>query len=145
MFNLICTTTGSWSLIPFSWIICYTRWEAVAQRRSVKKVFLEMSQNSQENTCVTVSFLIKLQAESATLLKKRLWYRCFPVDLAKFLGTLFLTEHLRQLLLLGAASWMSSVLISILASLDICWYIWHDRHLKEKFFTSIIKLEKKKC
>ena len=25
--------------------------EAVAQMRSVKKVFLEMSQNSQENTC----------------------------------------------------------------------------------------------
>ena len=26
-----------------------------------KKVFLEISQNSQENTCVRVSFLIKLQ------------------------------------------------------------------------------------
>ena len=29
---------------------------------SVKKVFLEISQNSQENTCARVSFLIKLQA-----------------------------------------------------------------------------------
>ena len=36
--------------------------EAVAQRYSVKKVFLEVSQNSQENTCARVSFLIKLQA-----------------------------------------------------------------------------------
>ena len=27
-----------------------------------KKVFVEISQNSQENTCVRVSFLIKLQA-----------------------------------------------------------------------------------
>ena len=27
-----------------------------------KKVFLKISQNSQENTCATVSFLIKLQA-----------------------------------------------------------------------------------
>ena len=27
-----------------------------------KKVFLEILQNSQENTCVVVSFLIKLQA-----------------------------------------------------------------------------------
>ena len=27
-----------------------------------KKVFLEISQNSQENTCARVSFLIKLQA-----------------------------------------------------------------------------------
>ena len=35
--------------------------EAVAQRCSVKKVFLEISQNSQENTCARVYFLIKLQ------------------------------------------------------------------------------------
>ena len=35
---------------------------AVAQRCSVKKVFLQISQNSQENTCARVSFLIKLQA-----------------------------------------------------------------------------------
>ena len=36
--------------------------EVVAQRCSVKKVLLEISQNSQENTCAKVSFLIKLQA-----------------------------------------------------------------------------------
>ena len=33
--------------------------EAVAKRCSVKKVFFEISQNSQENTCARVSFLIK--------------------------------------------------------------------------------------
>ena len=32
---------------------------------------------------------------SATLLKKRLWHRCFPVNFPKFLRTLILTEHLR--------------------------------------------------
>ena len=36
--------------------------EAVARRFFVKKVSLEVSQNSQETTCVRVSFLIKLQA-----------------------------------------------------------------------------------
>ena len=36
--------------------------EVVARRRSVKMVFLEISQNSHENTCTKVSFLIKLQA-----------------------------------------------------------------------------------
>ena len=36
--------------------------KAVAQTCSVKKVFLEISQNPQENTCARVSFLIKLQA-----------------------------------------------------------------------------------
>ena len=35
----------------------------------------------------------------ATLPKKRPWHRCFPVNLAKFLRTLFLTEHLQWLLL----------------------------------------------
>ena len=36
-----------------------------------------------------VTFLIKLQARPANLLKKRLWHRCFPVKLAKFLRTRF--------------------------------------------------------
>ena len=68
--------------------------EAVVQRCSVKKVFREISQNSQKNTCVT-SFLIKLQV----LLIKRLWHRCFPVNFAKFLRAPFIIEHLWCLLL----------------------------------------------
>ena len=36
--------------------------EAVVQTFSVKKVFLEISQNSQGNTWVRVSFLTKLKA-----------------------------------------------------------------------------------
>ena len=35
----------------------------------------------------------------ATLLKKRPWHRCFPVNFAKFLRTPFLTEHLQWLAL----------------------------------------------
>ena len=56
--------------------------EAVSRRCSVKKVFLEISENS-------LSFLIKLRA----------WHRCFLVNFAKFLRTSFLTEQLRWLLL----------------------------------------------
>ena len=37
------------------------RTEAIVQKSAVKKVFLEISQNSQENTCARASFLIKLQ------------------------------------------------------------------------------------
>ena len=66
--------------------------EAVAKRCSVKKVFLEISQNSEENTCARASFL-------ETLLKKKLWHRCFAVNIAKFLRTPFLTEHLQWQLL----------------------------------------------
>ena len=50
-----------------------------------KKVFLEIGQDSQENTCDRVSFSIKLkfaELRLATLLKKRLWRRCFPVNFA---------------------------------------------------------------
>ena len=35
--------------------------EVIAQMCSVKKVFLEISRNSQKNTCARVSYLIKLQ------------------------------------------------------------------------------------
>ena len=51
----------------------YAVTEAAIQRCSVKKVFLKISQNSQENTCARVSF--------------------------KFLRTPFFIEHLRWLLL----------------------------------------------
>ena len=40
------------------------------QRCSIKKVFLKFSQNSQENTCAGVSFLIKLQALGLQLYQK---------------------------------------------------------------------------
>ena len=46
-----------------------------------ERVFLEISQNSQENTCARVSFLI------------RLWHRYLSVNFAKFQNTFF-TEHL---------------------------------------------------
>ena len=49
-----------------------------------KKGVLKNLQNSQENPCASISFLIKLR------LKKRLWNRCFPVNIAKFLRTTFL-------------------------------------------------------
>ena len=59
--------------------------EAVVQRCSVKMVFLKNSQNSQESTCARVSFLNKIAGlRSVTLLKKRLWQRCFPVNFKKF-------------------------------------------------------------
>ena len=105
------------------WDIIFENIEAVFQRCSVKKVFFKNSQNSQENTCARVSYLIKLQAlglKPATLLNKRLWHRRFPVNFlkfrratllnkrlwhwrfpvnVKFLRTPFYTEHLWWLLL----------------------------------------------
>ena len=59
-------------------------------------MFSEILQNSQGNICISISFLIKLQALG---LWQRLWHRCFPVSFAKFLRTLFFIEHLWWLLL----------------------------------------------
>ena len=61
------------------------------QRCSVRKVFLEISQNSQENTCAS--------ARPETLLKKRLSHRCFHVNFVKFLSTPFSQNTSWQLLL----------------------------------------------
>ena len=51
--------------------------EAVAQRSSVKMVFLEILQNSQENTCARVSFLIKLQAPACNFIQKETLVQVF--------------------------------------------------------------------
>ena len=61
--------------------------EAVARRCSVKKVFLKISQNSQERTCARVSV-------PATLLKKRLT-QAFSSELWEFFKNTFFTEHAR--------------------------------------------------
>ena len=74
----------------FGWLIYSIITEAATRGVLWKNVFLEISQNSQENTYARVSFLIKLPAlRSARLLKNRLWHRCFPVNFAKFSGTTF--------------------------------------------------------
>ena len=68
--------------------------EAVVGRCAVKKVFLEISQNLQENTCARLFFNKVAGLRPTILLKKSLWYRCFPVNFVKFIGTPFLIEHL---------------------------------------------------
>ena len=54
--------------------------EAVAQRCSVKKVFLEISQNSQENTCARASFLIKLQSWACNFIKDEALAQVFSYE-----------------------------------------------------------------
>ena len=49
-------------------------------------------------------FFNKVAGLPATLLKKRLWYRCFPVNFAKFLRTPFLQNTFLRLLLLSDIS-----------------------------------------
>ena len=75
-------------------------WRSGHRRCSVKKVSLKNSQNSQENTCAGVSFLIKLQAVACNFTKKRCsGTGSFSVNFVNFLRTSFLTEHFQWPLL----------------------------------------------
>ena len=64
-----------------------------------KGVLRNFAKFTGKHLCQGLFFNIVAGLRPATLLKKRLWHRCFPVNFAKFLRTPFLTEHLRWLLL----------------------------------------------
>ena len=56
-----------------------TQTKAVVQRCSLRKVLLEISQNSQQNTC----------AKACNFIKKETLHRCFAVNFVKFLNNTF--------------------------------------------------------
>ena len=64
--------------------------EAVVQRCSVKKVFLEISQNSQGNTCARVSYLIKLQALVCKFIKQDTLAQTFSCEFCEISKNTFL-------------------------------------------------------
>ena len=87
--KLILTKNKIGRKTPYDTTFLAPLWKEIFNYKSSRTVvFLKMSRNSQESTCARVSFLIKLQVWGLQLyLKKRLWYRCFPVNV----GTLFIT------------------------------------------------------
>ena len=64
------------------------------QRCSIKKVFLKISQNLQENTCARVSFLIKLQASVCHFIKKETLALLFSCEFFEISKNTFFREHL---------------------------------------------------
>ena len=64
-----------------------------------KGVLRNFAKFTGKRLCQSLFFNKVAGLTSATLLKKRLWRRCFPVNFAKFLRKPFLTEHLWWLLL----------------------------------------------
>ena len=87
---------------PLGWILHSRRLTNKINR--VRERALRIKYNSksssfqkllEKDNSVTIHYRnIKIQAWPATLLKKRLWHRCFPVNFEKFLRTPFLIEHL---------------------------------------------------
>ena len=64
-----------------------------------KDVLVNFAKLTGNHLCQSLFFNKVAGLRPATLLKKRLWHSCFPVNFAKFLRTSFLTEHLWWLLL----------------------------------------------
>ena len=74
--------------------------EAVVRRCSVKKGFLRnFTKFTGKQLGQSLIFNKVAGLRPATLLKKRLWYRCFLVNFVKFLRTPFLQNTYRRLLL----------------------------------------------
>ena len=57
-------------------------------------MFLEISQNSQENTCARVSFSIKLQASACNFIKKETLAQMFYCEYWEVSKNAFFIEHL---------------------------------------------------
>ena len=65
-----------------------------------KGVLRNFAKFTGKHLCQSLFFHKVAGLRPATSLKKRLWYRCFPVNFAKFLRTPFVTEHLWWLFLI---------------------------------------------
>ena len=64
------------------------------QRCSIQEGVLKNFSKFTEKHLVRVFLLTKLQLKPGTLLKKRLWHRCFLANFVKFLRRTFLQKHL---------------------------------------------------
>ena len=73
-------------------IVTSSTLKAVARRCFSKQLFLKMSQILQENTCVGVSFLIKLQMLQTST-------QVYSCEICEIFKKTFFTEHFRWLLL----------------------------------------------
>ena len=78
--------------------------EAVVRRCSGKNVFTKFTG---KHLCQSLFFNKVVGLGLATLFKKRLWHRCFPVNFVKFLRPPFSLEYLWWLLL-SLVRWLQS-------------------------------------
>ena len=65
------------------------------RRCSVKKVFLKISQNSQENTSAEVSFQYNCRPQACNFIKKETPTQVFPREFCETFKNTFFTKHFR--------------------------------------------------
>ena len=99
IFRNICLEEHLWAAASRVFLL-----EAVVQRCSVKKVFLKISQDSQENTCSRVCFLNKVTSLTLQLYQKETLAQVLSNEFCEiFKNIFFFTEHLLVLLLFPSA------------------------------------------
>ena len=64
-------------------------------KKQPPEVFCKVLQNSQENTCARVSFLIKLQVSACNFMKKETLAQVFSYEFCQISQNTFFIEHLR--------------------------------------------------
>ena len=90
-------------IIPFNENLA--KWQFAKERSSYRKcsvrkdVLINFAKFTGKHLCQGLIFNKVASLRPATLLKKRLWHRCFPVNFAKFLRAPFLQNTSGRLLL----------------------------------------------
>ena len=91
-----------------------------------KKVFLEISQNSEENTFARDSFLIKLQPWGCNFIKRESLTKVFSCEFCEISKNTFFIEHLRTTAFVLPRSRHE------ILSLSDCNWAWTYKHLVHK-------------
>ena len=92
--------TLDWIRIKNNSLVIWPVLEAITQRRSVRKgVPRNFEKLTGKHLCQSLFFNKVVCLRPATLLKKRLWHMCLPVNFAKFLRTTFWQNTSGRLLL----------------------------------------------
>ena len=106
-----------------------TIWRSSHQRCSTRKgVLRNFTKSTGKHLCQSLFFNKVADLRPATLVKKRLWHRCFPVNFVEFLRTPFCTDYLWWLLLV------------ILTRID-----WELLSLKRSVKLEIFELQQEIC
>ena len=89
-------------------------------------MFLEIPQNSQENTCTRVSFLIQLQAWTCNFIKRETLTQVFSCEHYEISKNTFFIKHLWWLLLNQKRfSFFYKPTISLRSKIRNCCYLCH--------------------
>ena len=144
MFDRVLNTPLHWISTAFIWITTFLKTECLmlnlmlfsryrSSRPEVfcKKVFLKFSQNSQENTCARVSFLIKFNK----VVKKETLAQVFSCEFCE----IFKNRFFKRVLLVAASECdltvsIIPIIISLLLDLNL------NIHKTDVFWTSYVRL-----